>query len=50
MLSEGQTNTVDSLLQTVGTLSEEMRNKAHGLLDLINNGLTRYQNEIKKAA
>ena len=42
-LDEAQAITEDSMLQTVGTGSEELRNKARGLLELLNQGLTQYQ-------
>ena len=47
-LDEAQAITEDSLLQTVGTRSEDLRNKARGLLELLNRGLTRYQSETSK--
>ena len=44
-LSDVRATTENSLLQAVGTESEEMRKKARALLELLNNGLTRYQNK-----
>jgi len=42
-LEETQAMTEDSLLQTLGTESEDFRKKAKGLLELLNKGLTQYQ-------
>jgi len=42
-LDEARAITEDSLLQSVGSTSEELRNKARGLLELFNRGLTQYE-------
>ena len=42
-LDEAQAITEDSLLQIIGSRSEDLRSKARGLLDLMNHGLTQYQ-------
>jgi len=42
-LDEAQAITEDSILQIVGTRSEDLRNKARGLLELLNRGLAKYQ-------
>ena len=39
-LDEARAITEDSLLQRVGSTSEELRNKTRALLELFNNGLT----------
>jgi NifU-like protein involved in Fe-S cluster formation len=42
-LEEAQAITEDSVLQTFGTGSEDLRKKAKALLELLNKGLTQYQ-------
>ena len=42
-LDEAQAITEDSVLQIVGTSSEDLQNKARGLLELLNRGLAQYQ-------
>jgi NifU-like protein involved in Fe-S cluster formation len=42
-LDEVQGITEDTLLQTLGTTGQDFRNKAKGLLELLNRGLTQYQ-------
>jgi len=42
-LDEVRAITEDALLENVGSNSEELRNKARGLLELLNRGLTEYQ-------
>jgi NifU-like protein involved in Fe-S cluster formation len=42
-LEEAQAITEDSILQALGTESEDLRKKAKGLLELMNKGLTQYQ-------
>ena len=42
-LEEVEAITEDSFFQAVGSRSEEMREKAKGLLELLNRGLARYQ-------
>lgn len=42
-LDEAKTITEDSVLRSVETESEELRNKARGLLQLLSEGLTQYQ-------
>ena len=42
-LEEVQAITEDSLLQALGTESEDFRKKAKGLLELVNKGLAQYQ-------
>ncbi len=42
-LEEAEAITEDSFFQAVGSRSEDMREKAKGLLELLNKGLTRYQ-------
>jgi NifU-like protein involved in Fe-S cluster formation len=42
-LDEAQTITEDSLLQAVGSESEDLRKRARGLLALLNRGLAQYQ-------
>jgi len=44
-LDEARTITEDSLLQRVGSTSEELRNKTRALLELFNNGLTHKSRE-----
>jgi len=41
-LNEARSTSESSFLQLVGTESEEMRKKAHALLELVNEGLTKY--------
>jgi NifU-like protein involved in Fe-S cluster formation len=42
-LDEAQDITEDMLLQRLGTTGQDFRNKARGLLELLNQGLTQYQ-------
>ena len=42
-IDEVQAITEDSLLQTVGSRGEDLRNKARGLLELLNQGLREFQ-------
>lgn len=42
-LDEARTITEDSLLQKIGSTSEELRNKTKGLLDIFDKGLAQYQ-------
>ena len=44
-IDEVQAITEDSLLQTVGSRGEDLRNKARGLLELLNQGLREFQIE-----
>ena len=47
-LDEAQAITEESILQAVGTRSEDLRTKARGLLEFLNNGVTRYQLRISQ--
>lgn len=47
-LEEAASTPGDSFLQVVGSSSEELREKAKRLLELLNRGLTRYQTEISQ--
>ena len=47
-LEEAEVMTEDLFFQAVGSRSEELREKAKGLLELLNRGLTRYQSEISQ--
>ena len=42
-LEEAEAITEDSFFQAVGSRSEDLREKANGLLELLNHGLTQYQ-------
>ena len=42
-LDEARAITEDSLLQKVGSRGEDLRNKARGLLELLNKGISQYQ-------
>jgi len=47
-VDETQSITEDSILQAIGTRSEDVRKKARGLLDLLNNGLAQYQLKLSQ--
>jgi NifU-like protein involved in Fe-S cluster formation len=47
-LDEAQAITEDSLLQAVGTESEELRKRARSLLELLNKGLAQYQVKLSQ--
>ena len=47
-LEETETITEDLFFQAVGSRSENLREKANGLLELLNRGLTRYQTRISQ--
>jgi len=47
-LGEVQAMTEDSLMQAVGTESQEMQNKARALLELVIKGIAQNQNKMEK--
>ena len=47
-LEETETITEDSFFQAVGSRSESLREKANGLLELLNRGLAQYQTGISQ--
>ena len=47
-LEETEAITEDSFFQAVGSRSEDLREKAKGLLELLNRGLTRYQTRMSQ--
>jgi len=47
-LEEAEATTEDSFFQAVGSRSEDLREKANGLLELLNGELARYQTSISK--